>query len=281
MPLIVNGEVIDDAVIRNEEDELRPRLREAMPKEDPIVLESRTREWARENAIERVLLRQAAMSDGEPLEADVLDRAVAQGRPATAGDPACILPGGRDDFRMQVEAQLRLERFTARLTAKLVPPRNKEISEYYRKHRDEFFTPPLVRAAHIVKNVDEQTTDEAALEQIRVIRAELAEGADFAEVADRRSDCPGRGGDLGYFPRGQMVTEFDAVVFALEPGQLSDIFRTQFGYHIAKVYDRKPEGIRPLADVSGNIEALLFQQKKQRRIEQYIDSLRAKADIQQ
>jgi len=273
--------VIDDAVIRNEEDELRPRLREAMPKEDPIVLESRTREWARENAIERVLLRQAAMSDGEPLEADELDRAVAQGRPTTAGDPACILPGGRDDFRMQVEAQLRLERFTARLTAKLVPPRNKEISEYYRKHRDEFFTPPLVRAAHIVKNVDEQTTDEAALEQIRGIRTELEQGADFAEVADRRSDCPGRGGDLGYFPRGQMVTEFDAVVFALEPGQVSDIFRTQFGYHIAKVYDRKPEGIRPLADVSGNIEALLFQQKKQRRIEQYIDSLRAKADIQQ
>ena len=281
MPLIVNGELIDDAVIRNEEDELRPRLREAMPKEDPIVLESRTREWARENAIERVLLRQAAMSDGEPLEADVLDRAVAQGRPAPTGDPACILPGGRDDFRMQVEAQLRLERFTARLTAKLVPPRNKEISEYYRKHRDEFFTPPLVRAAHIVKNVDEQTSDEAALEQIRGIRTELDQGADFAEVADRRSDCPGRGGDLGYFPRGQMVTEFDAVVFALEPGQMSDIFRTQFGYHIAKVYDRKPEGIRPLADVSGNIEALLFQQKKQRRIEQYIDSLRAKADIQQ
>jgi hypothetical protein len=281
MPLIVNGEVIDDAVIRNEEDELRPRLREAMPKEDPIVLESRTREWARENAIERVLLRQAAMSDGEPLEADVLDRAVAQGRPETASESACILPGGRDDFRMQMEAQLRLERFTARLTAKLVPPRNKEISEYYRKHRDEFFTPPLVRAAHIVKNVDEQSSDEAALEQIRAIRTELEQGADFAEVADRRSDCPGRGGDLGYFPRGQMVTEFDAVVFALEPGQVSDIFRTQFGYHIAKVYDRKAEGIRPLADVSANIEALLFQQKKQRRIEQYIDSLRAKADIQQ
>ena len=169
MPLIVNGELIDDAVIRNEEDELRPRLREAMPKEDPIVLESRTREWARENAIERVLLRQAAMSDGEPLEADVLDRAVAQGRPAPTGDPACILPGGRDDFRMQVEAQLRLERFTARLTAKLVPPRNKEISEYYRKHREEFQMPEIVRASHIVKNVDESTTEEAALESIRAV----------------------------------------------------------------------------------------------------------------
>ena len=281
MPLTVNGETIDDAVIRAEEDDLRPRLRQAMPEETAAALEARTREWARENAIERVLLRQAAMSDGEPLPVEVLDRAVAQSRPPAPEEAACILPGGRDDFRLQVEAQLRVERFTARLTAKLVPPRSKEISEYYLKHRDEFFTPELGHAAHIVKNLDEQTTDEAALEQMQAIRTELEQGGEFADVADRRSDCPGRGGDLGYFPRGQMVEQFDGVVFGLAPGKYSEIFRTQFGYHIAKVYDRKPEGIRPLADVKGNIEALLFEQKKQRRIEQCLDSLRAKADIRQ
>jgi hypothetical protein len=281
MPLTVNGETIDDAVLRNEEDDLRPRLRQAMPEESVATLEARTREWARENAIERVLLRQAAMSDGEPLEADVLDRAVAHSRQPAPEDASCILPGGRDDFRLQVEAQLRVERFTARLTAKLVPPRSKEISEYYLKHRDEFFTPELVHAAHIVKNVDEKTSAEAALAGMQAVQAELERGGDFAEIADRLSDCPGRGGDLGYFPRGQMVEEFDAVVFTMEPGRHSEIFRTQFGYHIAKVYDRKPQGIRPLADVKGNIEALLFQQKKQRRIEQCLDSLRAKADIRQ
>ncbi|MCX6627471.1 MAG: hypothetical protein NTW28_07570, partial [Candidatus Solibacter sp.] len=123
MPLIVNGEAIADAVIRNEEDQLRPRLREAMPQEDPVVLEARTREWARENAIERVLLRQAAMSDGEPLPAGALDAAVELSLPP-APEPS------------EVEAQLRLERFTARLTAKLAPPRSKELSEYYRQHRD-------------------------------------------------------------------------------------------------------------------------------------------------
>jgi parvulin-like peptidyl-prolyl isomerase len=281
MPLIVNGETIDDAVIRNEEEQLRPRLREAMPDEDPSVLETRTREWARENAIERVLLRQAAMSDAEPLPDGVLESAVAESRPPTPEPSGCILPGGRDDFRLQVEAQLRLEHFTARLTAKLAPPRSKEIGEYYRRHRDEFFTPALVHAAHIVKNLDEQTDQEAALAQMQAIRTRLEQGGDFAELADRHSDCPGRGGDLGYFARGQMVEEFDAVVFALAPGQYSEIFRTAFGYHIAKVYDRKPEGIRPLADVKDDIETLLFEQKKQRRIEQCIDRLRAKADIQQ
>jgi parvulin-like peptidyl-prolyl isomerase len=191
------------------------------------------------------------------------------------------LPGGRDDFRLQVESQLRVERFTARLTAKLIPPRSKEISEYYRKHQDDFITPELVHAAHIVKNVDEQTTAEAALESMQEVQRELDQGGDFGEIADHRSDCPGRGGDLGYFPRGHMVDEFDAVVFNLAPGRHSEIFRTQFGYHIAKVYDRKPAGLRSLDEVKANIEALLFQQKKQRRIEQFLDTLRAKADIRE
>jgi hypothetical protein len=279
MPLTVNGEVVDDAVIRNEEDDLRPRLRQAMPQETAAALEARTREWARENAIERVLLRQAAMSDGEPLEPELLDRAIAESRPSAPQDSDCILPGGRDDFRMQVESQLRVERFTARLTAKLVPPRSKEISEYYRKHQDDFITPELIHAAHIVKNVDEQHAADSALESMQAVQRELEQGGDFAEIADRLSDCPGRGGDLGYFARGQMVDEFDAVVFNLAPGRHSEIFRTQFGYHIAKVYDRKPAGLRLLDEVKGNIEALLFQQKKQRRIEQFLDSMRAKADI--
>src|SRR4051812_14322296 len=123
MPLKVNGELIDDAVIRLEEEQLRPRLREAMPEEDPKVLEDRTREWARENAIERVLLRQAAMAAPDQLEPGELERAVEHLRAPDPENGDCILPGGRDDFRRQVEAQLRVERFTSRLTAKLVAPK--------------------------------------------------------------------------------------------------------------------------------------------------------------
>jgi len=230
------------------------------------MIEARTIEWARENAIERVLLRQAAMAVPEPLPEGAIEAAVA----ANAGMTNEAL-----------EVMLRIERLTRRLTAKLVPPRPKEVSEYYREHRDEYITPELLRAAHIVKNVDEQNSEEAVLPQIQAIEAELNQGADFAEVADRLSDCPGRGGDLGFFARGQMVDEFDAVIFALAPGQRSPIFRTPFGFHIARVIERKPAGPRALDDMKEMIANLLFDQKKQRRIEQYIDSLRAKADIQQ
>ena len=240
MALIVNGEVIDDSSIQNEAERLKSRMREAMPGEDPAALQARAQEWARDNVIEQVLLRQAALSEGVPI--DVL-----------------------------------LERWTARLA----PPKSKEITEYYRKHRDEFYSTELVHAAHIVKNADEQRTAEAALEQIQEIRAEWKQGADFAELADRSSDCPGHGGDLGYIARGQMVSEFETVVFALQPGEVSEIFRTPFGYHVARVFDRKPEGVRPLNDVKDHVEALLYGQKRQRRIDQFLDGLRVKADIQQ
>ncbi|MCP5109272.1 MAG: peptidylprolyl isomerase, partial [bacterium] len=99
------------------------------------------------------------------------------------------------------------------------------------------------------------------------------------ELADSISDCPGGGGDLGYFPRGDMVPEFDEVVFAMEPGQTSGIFRTVFGFHIARVYDRKPEGVRRLEEVRDQISASLLKKKQDRALENFLDRLRAKADI--
>ena len=77
---------------------------------------------------------------------------------------------------------------------------------------------------------------------MQAVEQELRNGAAFAEVADRYSDCPGSGGDIGWFPRGEMVPEFDEVVFALAPGENSEVFRTRFGFHIVRVLERKASG---------------------------------------
>ena len=103
----------------------------------------------------------------------------------------------------------------------------------------------------------------------------------LAEVADRHSDCAGNGGDLGWFPRGEMVDEFDAVVFALRVGAISDIFRTPFGFHIATVLERKPAGVRPFKEVETDITAAILNEKRQKAVENFLDRLRARADIRQ
>lgn len=273
MPIVVNGEAIDDVSIRDEARALRPRLLEAMPDEDPAVLEARVREWSRENVIERILLRQAAQSDPEPIPPAELDAALAALNTRTEGQ-------SDEAIAREIESQLRLQRLVSRVTSRSSPPRNKDVTEYYRKHRDEYYVAESVHAAHIVKNVDEKATEEIALQGIREVQRQLRQGQPFHALADQFSDCPGRGGDLGFFPRGQMVDEFEAVVFALNPGETSDIFRTTFGYHIAKVYEKRPAGPRPLQEIRAEIEELLFRQKKERAMEQFLDHLRARASIE-
>jgi parvulin-like peptidyl-prolyl isomerase len=127
--------------------------------------------------------------------------------------------------------------------------------------------------------VDENVNEAAASEAIRKIQEELTSGASFEELADRASDCAGNRGDLGWVQRGQMVREFEEVIFSLRDGAVSDVFRTVFGFHIAKVYARKPEGIGSFEDVRQTIESALLRQKQERAVENFLDRLRAKAVI--
>ncbi len=89
-----------------------------------------------------------------------------------------------------------------------------------------------VKASHIL--VKKRSEAEKILE-------ELKKGANFAELAKKHSECPSRkrGGDLGWFGRGKMVPEFEKAAFSLKKGELSDLVKTQFGYHLIKVTDTK------------------------------------------
>ena len=260
MPLFVNGEPIEDAQLREEERTLRPAMAEAIPFDDPVTFESQVREWARDNLIERILLRQAALADPEPLP----ER----------------LPEPQEEESVQEQTQRRMERLLVRVTARVKTPKAQEAADHYRKHREEFLLPEALHATHIVKNVDDNCSETDAQKAIEAALVLLGQGTPFEEVADQHSDCPGRGGDLGFFARGQMVDEFDAVVFSLPIGELSPIFRTSFGFHIAKVVERREAGYRPLSEVRPQIEEMLKEQAKRSLIENYLDALRAKADIQ-
>jgi parvulin-like peptidyl-prolyl isomerase len=128
--------------------------------------------------------------------------------------------------------------------------------------------------------VDEQHPEAEALSAIEHARDELAKARPFGEVADELSDCPGNGGDLGFFARGQMVPAFEQVVFNLDVNAVSEIFRTEFGFHIAILLERRPPGIPRLEEVRGRIEEQLLREKKQKRLDQYVDQLRARAIIE-
>lgn len=263
---------------------MRPRYEEMMQEMDPIAREMQLRDWAKENVIERTLLRQTAMNEGDPVPAEEIEERLTAMYPP-AGDLENCEAGAtragvdKDEARKDIEAQIRVERLIRQVGEKAPKPKAKEIADFYKKNRDEFLTPPMVHASHIVKNVNEGADEAAALEALKQAEAELKNGKPFAEVADAHSDCAGQGGSLGWFPKGEMVEEFEAVVFPMQPGQISDIFRSVFGWHIATVHEKRPAGMRPLEQVKDQIEAALWREKQEKALEEYVDTLRAKAEV--
>ncbi|MDD5448985.1 MAG: peptidylprolyl isomerase [Candidatus Omnitrophica bacterium] len=149
---------------------------------------------------------------------------------------------------------------------------DQQIEEYYNTHKDEFYVPEKWRASHILV----KTEEEAA-----AILDELSKGASFEELAKTKSQDSSaqKGGDLGYFTKGQMVPEFEEAVTKLEVGQLSPVVKTQFGYHIIKLTDKKPAEQQDLKSVSAKISNELLANKKREAFDKLVSGLRAKANV--
>jgi peptidyl-prolyl cis-trans isomerase D len=141
-----------------------------------------------------------------------------------------------------------------------------EVQSYYNDNIQQFQSPEQVRASHILLKTEGK--DEAAVrKQAEDILKQVKAGADFAELAKKYSEDEGSkatGGDLDYFGRGRMVPEFENAAFGMQPGQISDLVKTQYGFHIIKVVDRKPGATRSLDEVRPQItEQLQFQTAQQ------------------
>lgn len=274
MPILVNGEIIPRELIREEERRLA-QLPEWRTIPDDLEKRIRLRESAEWFAIDRVLLRQEADKDRRLIDPALIAAHVAR---ASAAQSCRVL---FDDAPLsrQIEAQVRLERTMRDLMGPIPPPTEDEIARIYKARRASFQLPETIHAAHIVKHVDEIHPELEARAAIETALAALQSGDPFAAVADRCSDCKGNGGDLGVFPRGEMVEEFDRVVFAMGPGEISPIFRTPFGFHIALVIARTPAGMGTLREAHDTIKGVLIAMREHEAARQAAQRLRAQASI--
>ena len=158
-----------------------------------------------------------------------------------------------------------------------------EIKKYYEKNRERFRVPERFRAAHILVKVPpdaDEKTRRAAKEKIDRLLEEIRQGADFAAVAKKNSDCPSksRGGNLGTFRRGRMVKPFQDALEKLEPGQISEVVQTRFGYHIIRRGKGIPAKQIPFAKIEARLRRQLVAQKKQEVLDGILEKLKAEFD---
>ncbi len=282
MTLIVNGEKVDDSLIEQEAERLRPHHEQEFAAMGAQERETQLQKWSRENVIERVVLEQEAKSRGVALSADEVESIFSKLKAQYAEqghEPEEPDAEGEKIIKEHLELQIKIERLLQDMTGDIGEPSAEAVSKFYEQNRQRFMTPEQVRVTHIVKHINAHTDENEAAETMKKAADELKAGVLFEMLVSKYSDCPDNGGDLGYISPGQMVEEFDDVVFNLGVDQISDIFRTRFGFHIAKLYDRKPAAPISLKEVEKTIAQQLKEQMRSDAIDLFVDELKSKAEI--
>ncbi|MHB1838862.1 MAG: peptidylprolyl isomerase [Acidobacteriaceae bacterium] len=158
-----------------------------------------------------------------------------------------------------------------------------DVQQYYNDHHQQFQVPEQVRVRHILikvpSNANAQTVA-AAQAKAEDILKQLKAGGNFADLAKKYSDDPGsktQGGELGFIQHGATVPAFDQAAFSLQPGQLSPVIRTQFGFHILQVEEKQPAHLKSVDEVHDLILANLTQQAQTKAAQDYAAKLQAQA----
>jgi peptidyl-prolyl cis-trans isomerase D len=184
-----------------------------------------------------------------------------------AADPeiAAHFDAHKNDFKIPEKRKVRFLLIDLdALRAKIVVP-EADVKRAYDENIEQYSTPEQIRASHILLKT-EGKDDAAVKARIEDILKQAKGGADFGELAKKYSEDESNaktGGDLDYFGHGKMVPEFDAVAFTLQPGQISDVVKTQFGYHIIKLTDKKPGTTRPFAELRQQLMDQLAYERAQ------------------
>lgn len=194
-------------------------------------------------------------------------------------DPLVMLKIDEMKNRVLVEALI------AKRLDTQAPVPQEEIAAYYEKNSSEFDQGEQVQAQHILIRVEANASAEdreKARKAIDMIQNKLKNGEAFASLAAQFSEDPGsknKGGNLGYFGRGQMVKEFEDAAFATKPGETSPPVQTNFGWHLIHVVDRKEPAKLPMEQVSKEIEARVKADRNEKALKKLLEELKSKYPV--
>jgi len=286
MAIYISGEKIEEQDIHAEMDRLAPQYEQLVSKLDTEESKKQLYEWSKENLIERVLIRQAARQNIKSVPAEQIDHAFDQAVEHYGSQEEFLKQNGFGEqdipkIKEDIAEQIKIESFLKKITSEAHDPSEKQIRKYYERNSDKFAIPEMVTASHIVKHPKQGVEPETMRSEMEMILEKINNGEDFADLAEEYSDCPDNGGSLGSFAKGMMVEAFEDVVFNMEPGQISDVFETEFGFHIAKVSDKKPSMPCPLDDVREIIVRDMKAEAEQKAIEKFVDGEKNKVVIEE
>jgi peptidyl-prolyl cis-trans isomerase C len=284
----VNGQPITAATVQAEIKEVTDRLQDQGRTPTDAELAS-LRELVLEKLIKLELLQQESKKAGIVVSAAEIDTAVSGIKKGFPDDKAFAKALGETgtteaELRKQIGKTLTIQKFIDTKFKSKAQVTEQEAKDFYSKNQDKFAQPELAHARHILiaaKASEPKADRDRKRAKLVQIQKQLKGGADFGELAKQSSDCPSkeRGGDLGFFPRGQMVKPFADAVFKMKPGETSEIVETEFGYHLIRLEEKKPAKTVSFEEAKGKITAYLTQEKVTGDVEAFLAQAKGKATI--
>jgi peptidyl-prolyl cis-trans isomerase C len=243
-----------------------------------------------EGLIEREVLYQESQKAGIKINGQKIDEQLADIRKRFPSEAEYKTALGKmnlteDEVKMQISRGLAIRALIEQQVSSKIVITDAQTKAYYDGNPQMFKQPAQVKASHILIKVD-AGADEAikaeARKKIETVQEKVKAGGDFAELAKEFSEGPSntRGGDLGFFRRGQMVKPFEDAAFTMKANEVSDIIETRFGYHLIKVYGIKPEQSLAYADVKDKLKQRMKQEQVEKDANLYISQLKKNAKIE-
>ncbi len=281
--------VNDDLVYAAEISMVMQNIAGQMGGRDKVQDQQELVQMATQRVVEQKLLSQEAGRNGiqpnEPRVAQMIQAIEQQAGGREALDASLAQMGSNHEQVMEMIREMDLVR--SLIEQKISPSiqvSDEEVASFYAENPEMFKNDAQIHARHIITAATEDAdaaTVAAAAAKAEKARERAIAGEDFAELAREMSEGPSapKGGDLGFFTRDQMVPAFADTAFALEPGQISEVVRSPFGFHVIKVEEKRPAGTLPLDEVSDDLQAMLVQQKIGQEVGKMVEALVDKGTI--
>ena len=286
---VVNGVTISKNTYERELDFF---IRRAAPggQQIPDVQMAQMKNEVLESLIDRELLYQESKKKGIQIKSEAVSdqlHKIQQRYPSKEEFNKLLSNMGltESDVQMQIARGMAIQELIDKEVTEKVKVSDEETKSFYDKNPQLFQQPEQIKASHILIKVETDAPADKKAEarkKIETVQQKVQKGEDFATLAKTYSEGPSgpRGGDLGYFKRGQMVKPFEEAAFSLKPNETSEIVETRFGYHLIKVNDKKAAKKMTYAEVKDLLNEHLKKQKTDSEASAYIETLRKEAKIE-
>jgi len=283
MAIKVNDHIIPDWAIERQASSLFEQVAKTMSDKPREVIQLAAIDMAKDRMIDQALMAQESQRREYEINSDEINLGMKNwisqngGKKAFAKGKHPVIKN-QEDLRKEVINQIKFSRLLEE-ESKGDEVTEDDAKKYYETRPDLFQSEVLLTASHLLKMANNEKEFSTAENEIIEIRRKVEDGENFKDLIKAESDDKQNEGHLGTFGKGRMVPEFEKAAFALKPGQLSKPVKTQFGWHLILLHERKEPEVTPFDDVKDKIIEYLGEKRKDSAFDKFLDDLRKDSEI--